>query len=222
MYVNLRLGQKAETALVIVNIGKRKAYPCVHLMVFNSWTAILPQLIPLHPLTIEDILAQETREKIESHEALGYYFVAFRALDETYFRYSAVSPSSASTMSASTTMSSTHRGRPNGPFQPGQPANTMGQSKSSSELSEKTGLQHRSTGRNSSEKQRARDDDDNQTLSGKPKKWKVEIVEGAKEGVEGVGVGAVNVYMVVFGDGIITVSADIASIECYWPMGRSC
>lgn len=37
---------------------------------------------------------------------------------------------------------------------------------------------------------------------------KVEIIEDrpGKEGLEGVGVGAVNVYLVVFADGIISVS----------------
>jgi magnesium transporter len=37
---------------------------------------------------------------------------------------------------------------------------------------------------------------------------KVEIVEDnpGKEGLEGVGVGAVNVYLVVFADGIVSVS----------------
>jgi hypothetical protein len=39
------------------------------------------------------------------------------------------------------------------------------------------------------------------------KKGRVDIVEGVggKEGVEGVSVGAINVYLVVFGDGIISV-----------------
>ena len=31
-----------------------------------------PQILPLHPLTMEDILHQETREKIESFSSLGY------------------------------------------------------------------------------------------------------------------------------------------------------
>lgn len=40
------------------------------------------------------------------------------------------------------------------------------------------------------------------------RRGKVEIVEDrpGKEGLEGVGVGAVNVYLVVFKDGIISVS----------------
>lgn len=42
---------------------------------------------PLHPLTVEDILKQEQREKVELFERLGYYFVVVRALDEHYFRF---------------------------------------------------------------------------------------------------------------------------------------
>lgn len=47
----------------------------------------LSLLFPLHPLTVEDILKQEPREKVESFDRLGYYFVAVRALDESYFRF---------------------------------------------------------------------------------------------------------------------------------------
>jgi len=46
----------------------------------------LSKLFPLHPLTVEDILQQDPREKVEVFEKLGYYFVAVRALDETFFR----------------------------------------------------------------------------------------------------------------------------------------
>lgn len=41
---------------------------------------------PLHPLTVEDILKQEPREKYEVYERLGYYFIVLRAIDENYFR----------------------------------------------------------------------------------------------------------------------------------------
>ena len=47
----------------------------------------LGQHFPLHPLTVEDILKQEQREKVETFERLGYYFVVLRALDENYFRF---------------------------------------------------------------------------------------------------------------------------------------
>lgn len=39
------------------------------------------QLLHLHPLTLEDILQQDPREKIELFPRLGYYFIVFRALD---------------------------------------------------------------------------------------------------------------------------------------------
>lgn len=47
----------------------------------------LRKILPLHPLTMEDIIHQETREKIETFPSLGYYFIVFRALDESYFKY---------------------------------------------------------------------------------------------------------------------------------------
>lgn len=119
--------------------------------------------LPLHPLTIEDILHQETREKLESFPALGYYFIVFRALDESYFKYTSTS-------------------------QPTSPAG------SSSTLDEK------------------RDDGRSEDPSSSPEttqprqRGRVDIVEGVggKEGVEGVGVGAVNMYLIVFGDGILS------------------
>lgn len=130
------------------------------------------QLLPLHPLTIEDILHQETREKIESFPALGYYFIIFRALDESYFRYTS----------------------------PDIPAST-------------------------SSVERQREDDDNwdrasrataQPVPGMSsgKRGRVDIVEGVggKEGVEGVSVGAVNMYLVVFGDGILSVRSPTRAV----------
>ena len=35
----------------------------------------------LHPLTLEDILQRESREKLEGFTSLGYYFVVFRAIE---------------------------------------------------------------------------------------------------------------------------------------------
>ncbi|GAA5921222.1 hypothetical protein JCM1841_001639 [Sporobolomyces salmonicolor] len=100
--------------------------------------------LPLHPLTIEDILHQETREKMELFPSLGYYFIVFRALDESYFRYTL----------------------PDGPA--ASPEGPDGASRG--------------------------------------RKAKVDIVEGVggKEGVEGVGEGAINLYLLVFGDGILS------------------
>lgn len=125
-----------------------------------------PQILPLHPLTIEDILHQETREKIESFPALGYYFVIFRALDESYFRYTS----------------------PEAPAQPGQ-----------------TGGVHT---RDEADDRRAREHGQQLPGTSSGRRGRVDIVEGVggKEGVEGVGVGAVNLYLVVYGDGILSVS----------------
>ena len=40
----------------------------------------LGKLLHLHPLTLEDIISQESREKLELFPRLGYYFIVFRAL----------------------------------------------------------------------------------------------------------------------------------------------
>jgi magnesium transporter len=37
----------------------------------------------LHPLTLDDILQREPREKLESFPKLGYYFIIFRAIEYT-------------------------------------------------------------------------------------------------------------------------------------------
>lgn len=98
---------------------------------------------------------------MESFAALGYYFIVFRALDESYFRY---------TSPASTPLSSTTDVDAIVAGDKGDPPK---------------GLAGASSGR----------------------RGRVDIVEGVggKEGVEGVGVGAINLYMVVFGDGILSV-----------------
>jgi magnesium transporter len=35
----------------------------------------------IHPLTLEDILQQDPREKLEFFTNLGYYFISFRAIE---------------------------------------------------------------------------------------------------------------------------------------------
>ncbi|BGP33419.1 hypothetical protein JCM10296v2_005220 [Rhodotorula toruloides] len=127
----------------------------------------LRKLVPLHPLTIEDILHQETREKMESFAGLGYYFIVFRALDESYFRYT--SPSVSATSSPSTS--------------------AVNESDGSAETTEKADAASLAAMGFSS-----------------GRRGRVDIVEGVggKEGVEGVGVGAINLYLIVFGDGIIS------------------
>lgn len=37
----------------------------------------------LHPLTLEDVLQREPREKLESFPKLGYYFIICRAIEYT-------------------------------------------------------------------------------------------------------------------------------------------
>ncbi|KZT30534.1 hypothetical protein NEOLEDRAFT_1126102 [Neolentinus lepideus HHB14362 ss-1] len=39
------------------------------------------QLLHIHPLTLEDILQQDPREKLELFPKLGYYFIVFKALE---------------------------------------------------------------------------------------------------------------------------------------------
>ncbi|KAH7883545.1 hypothetical protein F5I97DRAFT_1813481 [Phlebopus sp. FC_14] len=41
------------------------------------------KLLHLHPLTLEDILQQDTREKLELFPKLGYHFIVFRAIEDT-------------------------------------------------------------------------------------------------------------------------------------------
>lgn len=47
----------------------------------TSETDFSLQLMHLHPLTLEDIVQQETREKLELFPRLGYYFVVFQAIE---------------------------------------------------------------------------------------------------------------------------------------------
>ena len=63
----------------------------------------LSKMFPLHPLTVEDVLQQEPREKVEIFERLGYYFVVVRAIDEKYFRYSSVSSDEVNSQTSSLT-----------------------------------------------------------------------------------------------------------------------
>ncbi|KAG6890374.1 hypothetical protein C0992_001964 [Termitomyces sp. T32_za158] len=41
----------------------------------------LGKILHLHPLTLEDILQRDPREKLELFSKLGYYFISFRAID---------------------------------------------------------------------------------------------------------------------------------------------
>jgi magnesium transporter len=48
--------------------------------------SICSQILHLHPLTLEDILHQDPREKLEVFPRLGYYFIVFRAVDARFLR----------------------------------------------------------------------------------------------------------------------------------------
>ncbi|WWC94542.1 hypothetical protein V866_001388 [Kwoniella sp. B9012] len=145
----------------------------------------LGELLGLHPLTLEDVLQQDPREKLDHFDKLGYYFLVVRALDESYFKYT---PGSASASGATLAQAPAIRS-----------ADTASeiyemQETDNRESEKKEGRRRgwgmgRATGKNASK-------------SGE----KVEIVEDhpGKEGLEGVGVGAVNVYLVVFADGIVS------------------
>jgi magnesium transporter len=125
------------------------------------------------------VLQQDPREKFDTFDRLGYYFVVVRALDEGYFKYTPGSttlvgagekvvintPTSSPTLSANS--DKTKEGRRRG----------WGMGRASGKMASKVGE-------------------------------KVEIVEDnpGKEGLEGVGVGALNIYLVVFADGIVSVS----------------
>lgn len=164
----------------------------------------------MHPLTIEDILSQETREKIESYEQLGYYFIAFRALDETYFRYSEGSSPSPTPSSADSSKTSSREGVQSND---GSEDTKIGSPPSPIKRMNGNGTLHSKAGKGSpeiEEKSLAPSEDANSDKT-KGKRGLVEIVEGHKEGVEGAGVGAVNVYLVVFGDGIISVGLSVSS-----------
>ncbi|KAF8701206.1 hypothetical protein AX14_000522 [Amanita brunnescens Koide BX004] len=48
-----------------------------------SWEDLreIGKLLHLHPLTLEDVLQNEPREKLELFSKLGYYFISFRAME---------------------------------------------------------------------------------------------------------------------------------------------
>ncbi|ORY26334.1 hypothetical protein BCR39DRAFT_498322 [Naematelia encephala] len=118
------------------------------------------ELLGLHPLTLEDVLQQDPREKLDTFDKLGYYFLVVRSLDEGYFKYTPGSP-----LVVPSPEPERKEGRRRG----------WGMGRAVGKLAGKSGE-------------------------------KVEIVEDnpGKEGLEGVGVGAVNVYIVVFADGIVS------------------
>lgn len=142
------------------------------------------ELLGLHPLTLEDVLHQDPREKLDTYDKLGYYFIVVRALDEQYFKYT---PGSTAAL-------------------PGAPPGA--------ELVEANGSEAEAPSRVKKERTRrgwgfGRATGRVASKTGE----KVEIVEDnpGKEGLEGVGVGGVNLYLVVFVDGIVSFHYDDVS-----------
>lgn len=128
------------------------------------------QMFPLHPLTVEDVLQQDTREKVEVFESLGYYFVVVRAIDESYFRYTSSEQGSNPAVFEATNARVGQSG-------PQMEMDDLGDPDGERKLPFKSGRRPR-----------------------------VEIVEGVggKEGLEGVSVGAKNLYLIVFSHGVIS------------------
>ncbi|WWC62205.1 uncharacterized protein I303_104800 [Kwoniella dejecticola CBS 10117] len=145
----------------------------------------LGELLGLHPLTLEDVLQQDPREKLDHFDKLGYYFLVVRALDESYFKYT---PGSASSSGLTLAKPPTLRSADTAPeiYEMQEPDNRDNEKKEGRRRGWGMG---RATGKNAAKQGE-----------------KVEIVEDnpGKEGLEGVGVGAVNVYLVVFSDGIVS------------------
>ncbi|KAE8537631.1 hypothetical protein D1P53_005687 [Cryptococcus gattii VGV] len=200
--------------------GKSKSTGCWWLDVScPTWEDLreIGELLGLHPLTLEDVLQQDPREKLDRFDKLGYYFLVVRALDENYFKYT---PGSSV---PSPSIPSQERNGKGGNAQTSESISTEKEL-----IDEKDGLGQGADGRwrgNSSED----GSDQRQDVEGLEYKkserrrrgWgmgraqgkmagkmgeKVEIIEDrpGEEGLEGVGVGAVNVYLVVFADGIIS------------------
>lgn len=144
------------------------------------------ELLALHPLTLEDVLQQDPREKLDLFERLGYYFVAIRALDEGYFKYTPGTGSAGPTVSGLNSSKTSPNGTPQMP-----PAYARQDPEKKKEGRRRGWGMGRAVGR-----------------SAQSRGEKVEIVEDnpGREGLEGVGVGGVNVYLVVFADGIVSVS----------------
>lgn len=129
----------------------------------------LSKMFPLHPLTVEDVLQQDTREKVEVFEKLNYYFVVVRAIDEKYFKFT---PASSSQASDTVKADSSNKGSFNDGVKGG-----FGEKHNSIEMSE---------------------------VQGKAGQVKIVETPGQPEGLEGVSVGAINIYLIVFSHGVIS------------------
>jgi magnesium transporter len=79
-----RKGKQRDTSTTPPSIENQKAPKAWWLDVSSpTWEDMraIGKLLHLHPLTLEDILQQDPREKLELFSRLGYYFVVFRAIE---------------------------------------------------------------------------------------------------------------------------------------------
>lgn len=139
----------------------------------------LRRILPLHPLTMEDILQQDPREKAEGFDALGYHFVVFRAIDERVFQFRPPSPVASETVPVQRSPEGSVDSMRKDLFE------TEKAARDEAALGD---LRKRSSSRDGG-------------------RGRVDIVVGSKEGVEGMTIGGVNVYLVILPDGIVSVRA---------------
>jgi magnesium transporter len=132
---------------------------------------------------------------MDTFESLGYYFICARALDESYFKYTPGTSSSPPLF------------KRQGSTDPDYPANAPADD----------GLAKKDRHRAGWGLGKAADMFANQLG-----REKVEIIEDnpGKEGLEGVGVGAVNIYLVVFADGVVSVRTRSESALIVVPFRR--
>ena len=150
---------------------------------------------------------------MDTFEGLGYYFICARALDEGYFKYTPGNPNA--------TTSSPPILKPRSTPATGT-ANRL--RRSSTIPVKETDAPDVTNTAGDAKKDRHRT---GWGLGKAADKWselttgvgreKVEIIEDnpGKEGLEGVGVGAVNIYLVVFADGILSVGQSFMGVQ--WP-----
>lgn len=172
----------------------------------------ISKLFPMHPLTVEDVLQQDPREKVDVFDRLGYYFVVVRAIDERYFRYTSTSskgsPGSPSFLGSGSSSATVHGDAEAKVSDDTQNTNNaeiemreMGDNAKAQDRDSQSNMHH-NAGHNTRLAAPAR--------SGK---GRVEIVEGigGKEGLEGVSVGGNNLYLLVFSHGVISFAFEDVS-----------
>lgn len=123
---------------------------------------------------------------MDTFESLGYYFICARALDESYFKYTPGTSSSPPLFKGRGSIDPelpTNAPTDDGPAKKDRHRAGWGLGKAADMFANQLGRE------------------------------KVEIIEDnpGKEGLEGVGVGAVNVYLVVFADGVVSVRSSWTS-----------